>query len=233
MNIHLLTLFPGMFDSFLRHSIVKRAIEKKKVTITPHNLRNWTHDNHKTCDDKPYGGGPGMLLKPEPVFEAYDDLFGEKKKSDKFRFIYVSAQGKPFDHKIAKELSGCREIVFLCGHYEGVDQRVIDTLVTDEISIGDYVLTGGELPAMVIIDALVRLIPGVVGCAQSTEFESFTQNLLEYPQYTRPAVYRGIKVPAVLLSGNHQKIEEWQKSQALERTLKRRPDLLDLKKKKR
>ena len=232
MKIHVLTLFPGMFDSFLSHSIVKRAIEKKKVTITPHNLRDWTHDRHKSCDDKPFGGGPGMLMKPEPIFEAYDDLFRKKKGKD-FRFIGLSAQGARFDHKKAKELSGVKEIAFLCGHYEGVDQRVTDELVTDEISIGDYVLTGGELPAMVVIDAVVRLLPGVVGSAASTEFESYTQNLLEYPQYTRPAVYRGLKVPAVLLSGNHQKIEEWQKSEALKQTLKRRPDLLNLNKKKK
>ena len=232
MKIDILTLFPGAFDSFLSHSIVKRAIEKKKVTITPHNLRDWAHDRHKSCDDKPFGGGPGMLMKPEPIFEAYDDLLKKKKKKG-FRFIYLSAQGERFDHKKAKELSGAKELAFLCGHYEGVDQRVVDELITDEISIGDYVLTGGEIPAMVIIDAVVRLLPGVVGCAESTTFESYTQNLLEYPQYTRPAVYRGLKVPAVLLSGNHQKIEEWQKSEAHKQTLKRRPDLLNLNKKKK
>ena len=229
MKIHVLTLFPGMFDLFLSHSMVKRAIEKKKVTITPHDLRDWAHDRHRTCDDRPFGGGPGMLLKPEPIFEAYEDLFAKKKKNKNFRFICLSAQGKRFSHEKAKELSSLKEIAFLCGHYEGVDQRVLDELVTEEISIGDYVLTGGELPAMVVMDAVVRLLPGVVGCASSTEFESFTQNLLEYPQYTRPAVYRELRVPAVLLSGNHQKIEEWQKSQALKRTLKERPDLLDLK----
>ena len=221
-----------MFDSFVSHSIIKRAIEKKKVTITPHNLRDWTHDRHKTCDDKPFGGGPGMLMKPEPIFEAYDELFGKKKKKD-FRFIGLSAQGERFTHQKAKELSGTKELAFLCGHYEGIDQRVMDELVTDEVSIGDYVLTGGELPAMVVMDAVVRLLPGVVGSAASTEFESYTHNLLEYPQYTRPAVYRGLKVPAVLLSGNHQKIEEWQKSEALKQTLKRRPDLLNLSKKKK
>ena len=228
MKIDILTLFPEAFDSFLSHSMVKRAIEKKKVVITPHNLRDWTPDRHKTCDDKPFGGGPGMLLKPEPIFEAYDALFGKKKNKD-FRFIYLSAQGKRFDHPKAKELSACKELAFLCGHYEGVDERVLDELVTDEISIGDYVLTGGELPAMVVIDALVRLLPGVVGSAESTEFESYTHNLLEYPQYTRPAVYRGFQVPPVLLSGNHKAIKEWQKNEALERTLKRRPDLLNLK----
>ena len=231
MNIHILTLFPEVFDSFLAHSILKRAIGNKKVAVTPHNLRDWSHDRHKTCDDKPFGGGPGMLMKPEPIFEAYDALFGKKKAKD-FRFVYVSAQGRRFDHKKAKELSAYKELAFLCGHYEGVDERVVEKLVTDEISIGDYVLTGGELPAMVVIDAVVRLLPGVVGCARSTEFESFTQNLLEYPQYTRPAVYRGLTVPPVLLSGNHKAIKEWQRNQALKRTLKRRPDLLNLKKRK-
>jgi len=214
-----------MFDSFLSHSIVKRAIEKKKADIRVHNLRDWTHDRHRTCDDRPFGGGPGMLMKPEPVFEAYDELFGKKKKSD-FRFIYLSAQGRRLDQKKAVELSQVKELAFLCGHYEGVDERIVEGLVTEEISIGDYILTGGEIPAMAVIDAVVRLIPGVVGCADSTEFESFAQNLLEYPQYTRPAVYRGLEVPAVLLSGNHLKIQEWQKEQAQQRTLKRRPDLL-------
>ena len=232
MKIQVLTLFPEMFDLLTSHSIMKRAIEKKKVTLTAHNLRDWTHDRHKSCDDRPFGGGPGMLLKPEPIFEAHEELFGKKKKGKNFRFVYLSAQGERFNHAKAVELSGCKEIAFLCGHYEGVDQRVVDELVTDEISIGDYVLTGGELPAMVVIDALVRLVPGVVGSEASTTFESFTQNLLEYPQYTRPAVYRGLSVPAVLLSGNHQKIQEWQKSEALKRTLKRRPDLLNLNKKK-
>ena len=232
MKIHILTLFPEVFDGFVAHSIVKRAIEKGKVEITPHNLRDWTHDRHRTCDDRPFGGGPGMLMKPEPVFEAYDELFARKKAGKSFRFVHLTAQGTPFDQKKAAELAGCKELAFLCGHYEGVDQRVIDTLVTDEVSIGDYVLTGGELPAMVVIDAVVRLLPGVVGCAHSTVFESFSQNLLEYPQYTRPAVYRGLQVPPVLLSGNHQKIGEWQKDEALKRTLKRRPDLLNLKKSK-
>lgn len=228
LKIHLLTLFPGMFDSFLSHSIVKRAIDKKKASILAHNLRDWTHDRHKTCDDKPFGGGPGMLMKPEPVFEAYDDIFGKKKRGKGFRFICLSAQGERFDQKKARELSRCKELALLCGHYEGMDQRIVDTLATEEISIGDYVLTGGEVAAMVIADAVVRLLPGVVGCAESTVFESFTQNLLEYPQYTRPAVYRGMAVPPVLLSGNHRKIEEWQKSEALKRTFKRRPDLLIL-----
>lgn len=226
MKIHLLTLFPEVFDSFVSHSILKRAIDKKIVEVSAHDLRKYTHDRHRTCDDKPFGGGPGMLMKPEPIFEAYDDLFGKKRTGKNFRFVYLTPQGKTFTQKTAESLSQCKEVAFLCGHYEGVDERVIDELVTDEISIGDYVLTGGEFAAMVVVDAAVRLIPGVLGAEDSKEFESFTQNLLEYPQYTRPAVYRGLKVPQVLLSGNHQKIEEWRKEEAYQRTLKRRPDIL-------
>ena len=225
MKIHILTLFPDAFDSFLSHSIIKRAIAKKLVSITPHNLRDFTHDKHKTCDDRPFGGGPGMLMKPEPVFEAVEKLFGGKKKKET-RFIYLSPQGKRFDQKTAKKLSSCKELIFLCGHYEGVDERVIDKFVTDEISIGDYVLTGGEVPAMVVVDTVVRLLPGVLGSEESKTFESFSGNLLEYPQYTRPANYRGMGVPEVLLSGDHKRIEEWRQHQAHQRTLKRRPDLL-------
>ena len=235
MKIDILTLFPGMFDSFVSHSILKRAIEKKLVTIKTHDLRDYTHDRHRTCDDKPFGGGPGMLMKPEPIFEAAQKLFGKKKLADGrvrrrssggFRFIYMTPQGARFNQKKAKQLAGFEQLVFLCGHYEGVDQRVIDELVTDEISIGDYILTGGELPAMAVIESVVRLLKGVLGREESKEFESFSQNLLEYPQYTRPAVYRGLKVPPVLLSGNHKAIELWRQKEATQRTLKRRPDLL-------
>lgn len=227
MKIHVLTLFPGMFDSFLSHSMIKRALAKKAASIQVHNLRDWTRDKHKTCDDRPFGGGPGMLMKPEPIFEACDALFGQADKNPKVRrFIYLSPQGKRFDQKMAREFSKASELVFLCGHYEGVDERVVEKLVTDEVSIGDYVMTQGELPAMVLMDTVVRLLPGVLGCADSKEFESFTLNLLEYPQYTRPAVYRGLKVPDVLLSGDHKKIADWQQKQSLLRTKKRRPDLL-------
>ena len=163
-----------------------------------------------------------MLMKPEPIFEAYEKI----SKKRKVRFIYLSPSGRRFDQALARELAKEKNLVFLCGHYEGVDQRVIDELVTDEVSIGDYVLTQGELPAMVLMDAVVRLLPGVLGCAQSKEFESFTSNLLEYPQYTRPAVYRGLEVPPVLLSGDHQRIAQWRRKQAVHRTSKRRPDLL-------
>ncbi len=191
-----------------------------------HNLRDYTHDHHKTCDDKPFGGGPGMVLKPEPIFEAVSGIFGKRTKKKGRRFLYMSPQGKTFNQKMAKAFAKEKELVFLCGHYEGVDQRVVDKLVTDEVSIGDYVLTGGELPALAVLDAVVRLLPGVLGNEASKEFESFSQNLLEYPQYTRPAVYRGLKVPKVLLSGNHKEIELWRQKTALDRTSKRRPELL-------
>ena len=211
--------------------MMKRAVEKKAVRIDVHDLRDYTHDRHKTCDDRPFGGGPGMLMKPEPIFEAVDKLFGRKKFGKNARFIYLSPQGKRFNQAMARQFARAKELVFLCGHYEGVDQRVIDQLVTDEVSIGDYVLTQGELPAMVLVDSVVRLLPGVLGCGDSKEFESFTGNLLEYPQYTRPAVYRGLEVPKVLLSGDHQRIAEWRDKQARHRTLKRRPDLFRRRKK--
>ena len=226
MKIHFFTLFPGMFDSFLGESIMKRAAEKKILEARVHNLRDYTHDRHRTCDDKPFGGGPGMLMKPEPVFEAYDKVFGKRKTKKSFRFIYLSPQGKRFDQKKAAELAKVKELAFLCGHYEGMDQRVIDELVDEEISIGDYVLTQGELPAMVVADSVVRLIKGVVGNEDSKVFESFSHNLLEYPQYTRPSVYRGLEVPAILLSGDHQKIDQWRRREAIKLTKKRRPDLL-------
>ena len=202
--------------------MMKRAVEKKAAHIHVHDLREFTHDKHRTCDDRPFGGGPGMLMKPEPIFEAYEKI----SKKRKLRFIYLSPSGRRFDQAFARELAKEKNLALLCGHYEGVDQRVIDELVTDEVSIGDYVLTQGELPAMVLMDTVVRLLPGVLGCAQSKEFESFTSNLLEYPQYTRPAVYRGLEVPSVLLSGDHQRIAQWRHKQAVHRTSKRRPDLL-------
>lgn len=226
LKLDVLTLFPGMFDSFVAHSIVKRAIEKGLVAVDVHDIRRWTKDKHKTADDRPFGGGPGMLLKPEPLFEAAEAVLGGPKAPKGTRFVYLTPVGKKFDQAAARDLAKAKRIVLLCGHYEGVDQRVVDSLVTDEVSIGDYVLTGGELPAMVVADAVVRLVPGVLGRAESKEFESFTGNLLEYPHYTRPAEYRGMKVPPVLLSGNHQAIERWRNEQSTRRTLERRPDLL-------
>ncbi len=226
MKIDILTLFPEAFESFVSHSMMKRAIQRRAVSIRTHDLRDWTHDRHRSCDDKPFGGGPGMLMKPEPVFEAYEALFGAAKKSAP-HFIYLSPRGKRFDQKTAQRLSRQKHLALLCGHYEGVDQRVIDELADEELSIGDYILTGGELAAMVVIDATVRLLKGVLGKEESKAFESFSSNLLEYPQYTRPSAYRGLKVPAVLLSGDHKKIESWRLKEAAKLTKKRRPDIFN------
>jgi len=226
VKVVVLTLFPGMFESFLSHSIMKRALAAGTVSVNAVDIRDYAHDKHRTVDDRPFGGGPGMLMKPEPIFEAVDALFGKRPKKKGRRFVYMSPQGKRLDHATAAGLAKADELVVLCGHYEGVDERVVEAFVTDEVSIGDYVLTGGELPAMVLIDTVTRLIPGVLGREESKEFESFCGNLLEYPQYTRPAVYRGKQVPPVLLSGNHKAIEGWRKEEALKRTRERRPDLL-------
>ena len=226
MKIDIITLFPVMFDALVSHSMMKRAIDKGLVTIKVHDLRDFTHDRHRTCDDRPFGGGPGMLMKPEPIFKAVEKVLGKRTGRGKTRVIYMTPQGDRLDQAKAEELAKEKHLVFLCGHYEGVDQRVIDELITDEISIGDYVLTGGELPVMVVVDSVARLLKGVLGREESKEFETFSQNLLEYPQYTRPAVYRGLKVPKVLLSGDHKAIERWRQKQAVKRTLKRRPDLL-------
>ncbi len=220
MQIDVLTLFPDMFKGILRESILKRAQEKKKVKINIYNLRRWTHDKRKTVDDKPYGGGPGMIIKPEPVYEACEEL-----RRRKTHVVLLSPQGEQFNQKAAKRLLKYKHLLLICGHYEGFDER-IRAQVDQEISIGDYILTCGEIPAMVVIDALVRLIPGVLGQEYSLNVESFTDNLLEYPQYTRPRVYRGKKVPQVLLSGDHKEIEKWRKIQALKRTKQRRKDLI-------
>lgn len=231
MRIEILTLFPEAFDSFLAHSMMKRAVAGGKVAITPVNLRDYTHDRHKTADDRPFGGGPGMLMKPEPIFEAVEALTGGKKLGKNERFVVMSPRGVRFTQKKAQEFSKLSRIIVLCGHYEGVDERVLEHFGAEELSIGDFVLTGGEVPAMAVIDAVVRLVPGVLGSADSGTFESFNSDLLEYPQYTRPAEYRGRKVPEVLLSGNHARIEQWRMKQAMELTRKRRPDLLKVRKK--
>lgn len=222
MRIDILTLFPAMFAGPLDESIVKRARSAGLLDLQIHNLRDWTRDRHRTVDDKPFGGGPGMLLKPEPIFEAVESL-----ADDATRVVLMSPAGRVFNQKLARELSTEGRLLLICGSYEGVDQRAIDTLVDDEISIGDYVLTNGALPAMVVIDTVARLIPGVLGDDQSSVDESFSKGLIEYPQYTRPAEFRGIKVPDVLLSGNHAEIETWRSQQSKERTLARRPDLLE------
>lgn len=205
---------------------MKRALASKALDVKVHNLREYTHDRHKTCDDRPFGGGPGMVMKPEPIFEALEDILGKKKKSKGRSVVYLTPQGKRLNQALTKKLAKNKELVLLCGHYEGIDERVVEAWVDEEVSIGDYVLTGGELPAMVLADAVSRHVAGVLGKAESLAFESFDQNLLEYPQYTRPAEYRGHKVPSVLLSGNHHEIESWRKKQALQRTKRRRPDLL-------
>jgi tRNA (guanine37-N1)-methyltransferase len=221
MKIDVLTLFPAMFAGPLDESIVKRAREAKLLDLKIHNLRDWTHDRHKTVDDKPFGGGPGMLLKVEPLFEAIESLQREKTK-----VILLSPSGRKFDQSIARELAQSEDLLLVCGSYEGFDERVREALADDELSIGDYVLTNGALPAMVVIDAVARLLPGVLGDDESSHDESFSAGLLEYPQYTRPAEFRGMKVPDVLLSGNHAEIEKWRREQAKLRTEKQRPDLL-------
>ena len=210
-----------MFSNILNESIIKRARSSGKVHIAVHNLRDWTHDKHKTADDKPFGGGAGMVMKPEPIFEAVTSL----KKNKNTRIILLTPQGKKLDQKRVQKLSKEKNLILICGHYEGVDERVRKHLVTDEISIGDYVLTCGELPALVLVDSIVRLVPGVLGHKDSARFESFEKNLLDYPQYTRPAEYKGMKVPEILLSGNHKNIEKWRKVEAIKRTKNRRPDL--------
>ena len=221
MKIDVLTLFPAMFAGPLDESIIKRARLKGLLDLKIHYLRDWTHDRHRTVDDRPFGGGPGMLLKPEPLFEAIESL-----RREKTRVILFSPAGRKFDQAIARELAQQEDLLLVTGHYEGFDERVREALVDDELSIGDYVLTNGALPAMVVVDAVTRLLPGALGDDESSHDESFSAGLLEYPQYTRPADFRGMKVPEILLSGNHAEIEKWRREQARLRTKERRPDLL-------
>jgi tRNA (guanine37-N1)-methyltransferase len=221
MKIDVLTLFPAMFAGPLDESIVQRARKNGALELTVHNLRDYTHDRHKTVDDRPFGGGPGMLLKPEPIFEAVENLGREKT-----RVILLSPAGRKFNQSIARELAPQEHLLLICGSYEGFDERIREHLADDDLSIGDYVLTNGALPAMVIIDAVTRLLPGVLGDDESSLDESFSRELLEYPHYTRPADFRGMKVPDVLLSGNHAEIARWRAEQAQKRTEERRPDLL-------
>jgi tRNA (guanine37-N1)-methyltransferase len=220
MRIDVITIFPSMFTGPLDESIIRRARDTGLLDLRIINLRDFTYDKHKTVDDRPFGGGPGMVMKPEPIFEAVESIEG----SDKY-VILLSASGRLFNQKIASELAQKEHLVLICGGYEGVDERVAEHLADDEISIGDYVLTNGVLPAMVIIDAVTRLLPGALGDNESAKEESFATGLLEYPQYTRPAEFRGWKVPEVLLSGHHAEIAKWRKEQALKRTMERRPDL--------
>ena len=226
MHIDILCLFPEMFTSPLNESIVKRAREQELVNITVHNIRDYTHDKHHTVDDYPYGGGPGMVLKPEPIFEAAEAVKQQLGVSE-MPIILLTPQGRLFSQFVARELSLHPYLMLVCGHYEGLDERVCEYLATDEISIGDYVLSGGELAALVVVDAVVRLIPGVLGSQDSAGSDSHSNGLLEYPQYTRPDVYQDWQVPPVLLSGNHGEIAQWRRHQAILRTAKRRPDLLE------
>ena len=222
MHIDVLTLFPEMFEGIFGLSIMKRAIDRKLVAIGLHNIRDYTHDKHHTADDYPYGGGAGMVLKPEPIFEAVEAI----EKKDDTPIILLSPQGRLFTQDVAQELAGHSRLILICGHYEGIDERVKEHLATDEISIGDYVLSGGELAAMVVIDGVFRLVPGVLGSEASPLDDSHVGGLLEYPQYTRPPEYRGWPVPEVLLSGNHAQINSWRREQAIRRTLEQRPELL-------
>lgn len=223
MRIDIITGFPKLLRSPLNESIIRQAKKKRLVTIRVHDLRKYAHDKHKTIDDKPFGGGAGMVLKPEPIFECIESL---QKKRNYDEVIYLTADGELLDQRVANELSLKKNIILVCGHYKGIDERVRETLITREISIGNYVLTGGELPALVVVDAVVRLIPGVLGDGESMLTDSFQDNLLDCAYYTRPAVFRSMRVPEVLLSGDHKAINEWRNRQRRERTYQRRKDLL-------
>lgn len=225
MTFHLLTIFPEFFNGPLNHGVVARGIENGLIQVKIHNLRDWTGDRHKTVDDRPFGGGEGMLLKPDPLFQAVETILPERNSSS--RVVLLSAQGARFDQATARRLSGYSQILLICGRYEGVDERVAEHLADEELSVGDFVLSGGELAAAVVLDAVSRLAPGVLGNGDSAIFESFSQpDLLDCPQYTRPADFRGWKVPEILLSGNHEQIRIWRREAALEKTARLRPDLL-------
>lgn len=224
MNFHVLTLFPEMIEQGMHTSIIGRAIAGGYLSIDAINIRDYAFNKHQKVDDYPYGGGAGILMQAEPVYLAYESV--QKKLGYRPRVVYLTPQGEVFHQTMAKELAKEKDLVFLCGHYEGIDERVLDEIVTDYVSIGDYVLTGGELPAMVMMDSISRMVPGVLSNQESGETESFAENLLEYPQYSRPEEWHGQKVPPVLLSGHHANIEAWRREQSILRTAKRRPDLL-------
>lgn len=224
MNFHVLTLFPEMIEQGMHTSIIGRAIAGGYLSIDAINIRDYAFNKHQKVDDYPYGGGAGMLMQAEPVYLAYESI--QKKLGYRPRVVYLTPQGEVFHQTMAKELAKEKDLVFLCGHYEGIDERVLDEIVTNYVSIGDYVLTGGELPAMVMMDSISRMVPGVLSNQESGETESFAENLLEYPQYSRPEEWHGQKVPPVLLSGHHANIEAWRREQSILRTAKRRPDLL-------
>jgi tRNA (guanine37-N1)-methyltransferase len=224
VRIDIVTAFPNLLSSPLNESMLKKASERNVVEFAVHDLRSYAHDKHKTVDDVPYGGGAGMVLKPEPIFECVEKLVAERSYDD---VILVTADGETFNQNAANELSLKNNLIFICGHYKGVDERIRERLVTKEISIGDYVLTSGEIAALVVVDAIVRLLPGALGDSESALNDSFQDGLLDSPQYTRPAEYRGMKVPDVLLSGDHGEIRRWREGQSLSRTTKRRPDLIE------
>lgn len=224
MNFHVMTLFPEMIEQGLNTSITGRAIKNDVITLNAVNIRDFTEDKHRHVDDYPYGGGAGMVMQPQPVYDCYAHI--TKNMAKKPRVIYMTPQGRVFSQAIAEELSKEDDLIFLCGHYEGIDERVLEEIVTDNLSIGDYVLTGGELPAMVMIDSIARLVPDVLNNDESAQYESFQDGLLEYPQYTRPVEFHGKKVPDVLMSGHHANIARWRREKSLERTYRRRPELL-------
>jgi tRNA (guanine37-N1)-methyltransferase len=224
MEFEIFSLFPSVFKPYFEASILQKAVENSLIAIHVHNIRDWTFDKHHITDDTPYGGGGGMVMKAEPIFAAIEDVLGTPPNCP---VILMSPQGRPFNYRIAKELAGLPKIAILCGRYEGIDERVRQNLITDQLSIGDFVITGGELPAMMIVDAVSRFIPGVLGDPGGADDDSFSNGLLEYPQYTKPEQFRGMSVPEILLNGHHAKIEAWRREQSLIRTFLQRPDLLD------
>lgn len=224
MRFHIMTLFPDIFNSYMGESIMKRGVEKGIIEINVYNIRDFSNNKHKKVDDYPFGGGAGMVMTPQPIYDTYKHII-ETNNIEKPRVIYLTPKGKVYKQSIAQDISKEEDIILLCGHYEGIDERILELIVTDEVSIGDYVLTGGELPALILIDSISRLIPGVLNQNESFEEESFKDNLLEYPQYTRPREFMGLEVPEVLLSGNHKNIDEWRHNESIKITKERRPDL--------
>lgn len=223
MRFEIITIFPEIFREVFDFGIIRRAREAGLIEILVHDLRDYTHDRHRQVDDRPFGGGAGMVMKPGPLFRAIEAITHGDPDA---RAVLLSPQGRLFSQSVAEEFSRQEKLVLICGRYEGIDERVVEHAVADEVSIGDYVLSGGEIPAMVVVDAVTRLIPGALGCQESSERESFVDDLLDYPHYTRPAVYRGLKTPDVLTSGNHAEIEAWRRRKAVEKTARRRPDLI-------
>lgn len=223
MRFDIITIFPEIFSAVFDFGIIRRAVEASLIEIHIHDLRDYTHDRHHQVDDRPFGGGAGMVMKPEPLFRAVEAI---ANPGSEVSVALLSPQGRLFSQPVAQEYARKAQVVLICGRYEGVDERVVEHLITDEVSIGDYVLSGGEIPAMVVVDAVTRLIPGALGCEHSAERESFSEGLLDYPHYTRPAEFRELKPPEVLLSGNHAEIERWRRRKAVEKTLRRRPDLI-------